>query len=446
LKGKARTDALYIAKAESCKGTEGKFFCESPSAALIDRGPAHGKDDLNNISVDPLTGEKVGREKHRIYELDQRAIDASKKAGEDYANRALIEAAGDNRPVGNRTRKSTRAGYVEVDTAEGTKQVKVAASFDKIRDEAMYLEELKQRTVTNQWKYLRAKRLSTGVIRASNLGDDDQKFVYGYVQGRLPDVVAKVYKDVSNERAIAGQDAELSKEIIGLIKKAQNERAKSIDDAQKRKDFEAKSKAADKVYSAAQKNMVKCMGRNAWCKSEFKSQTPNGTAEFEDLSKKGGDVGAAFDDSREFIFNRVDNFNRTKSYGDPMAGAGADFSKATDAKTKSKPYEYMMKQSRENQQTMEAFMKAEQAKSKENQRRGLPPSSYSDRRNYDPNNMGAAQTWQRGRVPAASTLGTGGIPVQGGTVSAAPTGRSTQQPRQGGRRPPATNPTIRTAQ
>ena len=390
LRGAARQKKMDEIKAQNCKGAKNVNAClaNSKSSVLMDRGPAHGADKPNDY------------EQHRVYELDEKVQKAAKEAGKQYANQAAFDAS-EATPDGVYTKKGSKKNTVSVTTSKGKKEVEIGPNIDLLRDEASKLEQIKQREVNNQWKFLRAERLVKGYIStiassipvgakenpqgysSKALQDDLLESRQGFFHNsRLSDLVSTSYRDADTEANVAAYDSKFSAGLESLVRQMLSEHKVNAT-GQNQKDL-------NKQMADSTKKLTACMKSGTYCHDGTQpARMVKGKQVNSAFDVEKGDPGNTFTDTREYIYERVDAANRggAANFKRNMQG-NSDFNDHTDSlqKGSEKSYGSMMKQADANNQTVNAFIAQEKAKGKD---------SSMNLNGYNPNIMGAAQLSKR---------------------------------------------------
>jgi len=431
--GKKATSGQARAKAMREKTQENPFSkcsknpsdngaCQNISPILVDVGPAHSSDKNSP---------------HRVYELVPDAIKKSQQSGKEYAA-AVVEDA------------TNRKGFDEVQ--------KVYPDIDLLRSEVAYLETVKDTVIRNAWRSMRANRLAGEETKFSknNLGSsvnneisslaaegDDNALanriavrdVVGSSQvcnpsqgaaARLctPDEISKCgpTDDRGNLiRAVSASSTptDPNNQLIpcwDLKKYADNIDQSIVAKAesmyrQAEADPDIVTNDQRKKIAEKEKKILRCMGAGVWCydyehakNSLAKSKLPPGKLEAEIDKRTFGDVvgdyGNAYDYTREAMYSALD-IARQRPISDWEKNFNTiDFSVATDAKTKSKPYAAMMKEVNDARNRAEMMRKEALAGDNDMRARGFNvEDSYFTRDEYfNPKTMTVQQLF--GRNPA----------------------------------------------
>jgi hypothetical protein len=421
-----KLDAAREQDSVNChKGPDGRWrrkdneaLCNDISAVIVDRGAAHDEGSERKVQFDSNKLEIQGSgklEEHRVYEMTTQARDASIKAGKEYATESVSDAtdygASESSDVKVVKGQNGNAQKVDVTVNGKTNTVEVAPNVDLLRSEAAYLEQHKAYIIQQTWKTIRANRLAQ-LSDASDQG----------IQGRdleITNLVAANASDADIAKRIAEKSALASTRVCedgspvvngkcgtGPAAKDPIALAKFVkDNANDQTKIDAayteanKSLQGDKARLAGiQDNQAKiqnCLQPGKWCDDSYK-EVPAGT-----------NVGDAFRDTREYVFNQLEiaNSKGLKDFGTEMLN-NYDFNAHTDAKTVDKPFTAMTKEYRDAQKKAQEIIAGQQKFQDEMHAQGHTnyQSKFLDKSKFNPDTMSVQKLFGRDPTRDGTTL------------------------------------------
>lgn len=374
----ARIIAVDKAKANAgnCKeGKDGKYLCRNISAIIVDAGAAHGEDSS-----------------HRVYELTDKAQKNAKDAANQYSKKTL-EDSSQYGNIDGQFVVGSRQGQVQL--ANGT-SVAVAPNIDVLKSEVAWLETQKRRNINTTWRTLRATRLVTR--NTSEAGSVDNEMSDLILKGANDEVLAQrisarssglngvlVCEGPKNVWNLCGENQKSSsnKSTIGSLESKgvnQNRIQELLREAESKQSPEQKKK-----LQAEMNNIKNCLKRDTWCDETFQPVK--------------GDPGNAFNDTRELVYSQLETAQDAPLDQFQNIMSSADFNQGTDRKTKTLPYQQMVKE-------IQAAQKSAKELQELNKKSGGP--------NIDPRKQSTVQMFGRcyyrnrdGSCQDGSTLGKG---------------------------------------